>query len=176
MPPEWRKRVESSAGWIVMVRIHNSHIADDIFSRPLHTIGGGPVAPKEFVMSDQAKMVDFLQWLAFIRGTGTLDLRADPKLLLLLSCWDELPENEANDRPWDVLRLRMPMVAAYLQANWKPESLEVLGLSALERALSEESVDEEYIDRGPDAFGYVVQADGRHDRDLTLAITPLLDS
>ncbi|KQT48124.1 hypothetical protein ASG47_07040 [Devosia sp. Leaf420] len=174
MSPDWRKRVETSTGWVVMIRIHNSHVPDDIFSRPLHSIGERPAAPKGFVMSDQAKLVDFLQWLAFVRGTGTLERITEPRLILLLSCWDELPQDEIGNRPWDVLRLRMPMVAAYLEANWEPGALHVLGLSALERALSEDTVDEEYVDRGPESFGYMVQPDGTRDKDLTLAITPLL--
>ena len=157
-----------------MVRIHNAQISDDIFTRPFAGIPPSGGKPESFKMSDQAKLTDFLQWLLFIRKTGSLKLIDSPSLLLLLSCWDELPEAQQSAAPWDVLRLRMPMVAAFVEANWSPQALHVLGLSALERSLSEDIQDEDYIERGPESFGYVVEADGTHSADLTLALTPFL--
>jgi len=173
MPQDWRKRICSATGWIMMVRISHHQLSDDIFTRPLAEPGKERTAPDSFAMSPQAQTVDFLQWLMFVRGTGTLGPISDPPLLLLLSCWDELPKAELTATPMEVLQTRMPMVASFLKANWHPSAFQVLGLSALERALSEEAVDEEFVDRGPEAFGYVVMADGRHDPDLTLAIAAM---
>ncbi|WP_261330850.1 hypothetical protein [Rhizobium leguminosarum] len=175
MPPEWRKRVETSSGWILMVRIHNSHVSDDIFSRPLIELKNEIEPPNnEFSMSDQARVVDFLQWLMFIHGASKLTRIAEPRLLLLLSCWDELPEAEQSRAPREVLRHRLPMVASFVETNWEDNSLHILGLSALERALSEERRDEDYVDMGPESFGYVILPGGERSSDLTLAITPLL--
>lgn len=174
MSPEWRKRIETSGGWIVMVRIHNSHVADDVFSRPLAALGNAGSTDKEFRMSDQARLVNFLQWLMYIRGMDTLVPSSTPRLLLLLSCWDELPPAQINNSPLSVLGERMPLVSAFVQANWKKDALHVLGLSALERSLSEDSEDEAYVDLGPEHFGYVVTADGKRDADLTLAVAPLV--
>jgi hypothetical protein len=175
MPPEWRNRVQSSNSWIVMVRVNNSNVSDDIFSRPVEKLAVTSNPKTEpFQMSEQSKLVDFLQWLMFIRGTGTLRRVLDPQLVLLLSCWDELPEMEVEKKPAAVLENRMPMVSSFLRSNWDPESLHVLGLSALERSLSEEQEDEEYIEKGPEGFGYIVAADGAHSRDLTLVLRPLV--
>jgi hypothetical protein len=66
------------------------------------------------------------------------------------------------------------MVAAFAESNWRPDALKVMGLSALERSLSEDEVDEAFVDQGPEAFGYVVLPNGRHDSDLTLAITAVV--
>jgi hypothetical protein len=175
MPPEWTARVRSSDGWIVMLRIGNANVSDDIFSKPL-----GVLVPKinpetlPFQISDQARMVDFLQWLIFIRSTGTLKPIGSPKLLLLLSCWDELPAAEINEPPNIVLSRRLPMVSSFVQANWKEGSLHVLGLSALERSLSENQEDCEFIDKGPESIGYVVTETGKHESDLTVALKPLM--
>ena len=174
MPPEWRDRIAKSDGWIIMVRIQHAQLGDDLFSRPLRHFIRDPKPAESFTMSDQAKLVDFLQWLMFVRGSGTLVSVERPRLLLLLSCWDELPDDERNDPPAEVLRRRMPLVAAFVESNWRPGSRHVLGLSALERPLTEQSEDQDYIDLGPEAFGYVVRADGTHSPDLTLALTPLL--
>ena len=125
-------------------------------------------------MSAQAQFVDLLQWLMFVRRTGTLRPVVTPPLTLLLSCWDELPAAQLPSRPRDVLASRMPMLASFLGANWSHAALHVLGLSALERPLREDAVDEEFVDRGPESFGYVVLEDGSRDPDLTLAIAPLV--
>ena len=174
MPPEWRQRVVASSGWIVMVRIQHAQLSDDIFSRPLEELLTDPKQADRFAMSDQAKLVDFLQWLLFVRGRGILAPTKDPKLLLLLSCWDELPPTEQTARPIDVLKVRMPLVGSFVESNWCAEALHVLGLSALERELSERGSDQDYVDQGPEAFGYVVLEDGTHSPDLTLTIAPLV--
>jgi hypothetical protein len=110
----------------------------------------------------------------FIRGTGSLKRVAEPRLLLLLSCWDELTAPEIDLAPAEVLRRRMPMVYSFVEASWEPTSSSIIGLSALEKSLSEDSEDEEYIDLGPEHFGYIVQEDGTRSSDLTLAIKPVL--
>lgn len=174
MSPEWRRRVETSDGWIVMVRIPNAQVSDDIFTRPLLSANGNGHDPKAYKLSNQAKLVDFLQWLSFVRGINPLVPTSSPRLLLLLSCWDELPPAQIHSKPANVLLERMPLVSAFIQANWTQEAASVIGLSALERSLSENLEDTEYVDMGPENFGYVVTADGEHNRDLTLAIAPLV--
>jgi hypothetical protein len=174
MPRAWRDRISSTAGWIVMVRIAHNQLSDDIFTRPLAVPGTERQPEVSFSISPQAQLVDFLQWLMFVRGTGTLDPVSKPPLMLLLSCWDELPEAERSARPIEILRSRMPMVASFVEANWRTDALTVMGLSALERALTEEAVDEEFRDRGPETFGYIVASDGTHDRDLTLAVAAMI--
>lgn len=174
MPREWRDRIVGASGWIVMLRIAHNQMSDDIFTRPLAEPGKERQAPQAFTISPQAQLIDFLQWLMFVRGTGTLAPTAGPPLLLLLSCWDELPEAELNRSPLEVLRTHLPMVAAFVEANWQASALQVLGLSALERSLDEDKIDYEFVDRGPESFGYVVCADGRHDPDLTLAIAGMM--
>jgi hypothetical protein len=174
MSPEWRKRVQNSDGWIIMVRINNSHLSDDVFTRPLIAPSDISTGSKPFRVSDQARLVDFLQWLMFVRGLNTLVPNAAPQLLLLLSCWDELPEGQLTEKPLTVLNQRMPLVSSFVCANWAANAMHVLGLSALERSLSEDAEDSDYVDFGPEHFGYVVKPDGTHDPDLTLAIAPLV--
>jgi len=174
MSREWRDRIVGTSGWIVMLRIAHTQLSDDIFTRPLAEPGKERQAPDVFTISSQAQLIDFLQWLIFVRGTGTLTPIGNPPLLLLLSCWDELPAAEQNHPPLEILRAHMPMVAAFVEVNWRPESLSVLGLSALERSLDEDRIDNDFVDRGPESFGYVVLPDGRHDPDLTLAIAGMM--
>ena len=51
----------------------------------------------------------------------------------------------------------------------------MLGLSALGGVLDMEQADEAFIDRGPENSGFVVEADGRPNPDLTVPIVRLAD-
>ena len=170
LPRAWTERVNSASGWIVMVRIGNAQLSDDVFSRPLGSACGDVVSESTFSISQQAGIVDLLQWLMFVRRTGSLTRVREPTLMLLLSCWDELPPAQIGSPPRQVLLSRLPMVSAFVEANWSPGSLHVIGLSALGKSLSDQVADEGYIDRGPESFGYVVLEDGRQDPDLTLTV------
>ncbi|MDP9788999.1 TRAFAC clade GTPase domain-containing protein [Agrobacterium tumefaciens] len=175
MPQAWRERVVASNAWVVMVRVHNTEVSDDIFSRPIADLNLSPNQPRgTFAMSEQARLVDFLQWLLFVKGRGMLRRIETPQLMLVLSCWDELPTEEAGALPSRVLESRMPLVGAFLRSNWEPSSVRVVGLSALERPLKENSRDEEFIDKGPEQFGYVVDEGGQRSKDLTLMFKPFL--
>lgn len=92
-----------------------------------------------------------------------------PRLTILLSCWDEL---DTTERPADLLASRLPMLWSFVRSNWLSPA--VIGLSALERALSKTDADEEYAIRGPEEFGYVVLPDGKKNTDITLPIQRLM--
>jgi len=113
--------------------------------------------------------LELLQILLFLRGEGIGELMEIPQLCLLLSCWDELGQSEP---PLAVLRRQLPMFGDFVSANWKDPI--VLGLSALERPLDRRVRDEDYVARGPEHFGYVVQAHGQTSSDLTLPLDMLL--
>jgi hypothetical protein len=92
-----------------------------------------------------------------------------PRLTILLSCWDEL---ETTELPADLLASRLPMLWSFVHSNWTSPT--VMGLSALERALSNRDADQEYAIRGPEEFGYVVLPNGVKNTDITLPIQRLM--
>jgi hypothetical protein len=64
------------------------------------------------------------------------------------------------------------MLWSFVRSNWTSPA--VIGLSALERALSKTDADQEYATRGPEEFGYVVLPDGTKNADITLPIQLLM--
>ena len=120
-------------------------------------------------MSDQACLIELLQILAYIWSTSNDRLGRLPRLVVLLTCWDEM---ESPGKPIDELSERLPMFGDFVASNWE-DSL-VLGLSALGQALDNEEPDEDYIAKGSERFGYVVLEDGTRSSDLTLPIRKLL--
>ena len=172
LPNDWRNRIAQSSAWLLLIRLQKIRAADDIFSRPLSSLKGNSTEPREAPLtrlSDQARLIELLQMLIHVRSTSGERMERLPRLVVLLSCWDEM---EIEGKPDNVLHERLPMFRDFVASNWEDTS--ILGLSALERALDKQRPDEDYITRGSEQFGYVVLEDGTHSPDLTLPIRKLL--
>jgi len=174
--PEWKARIENASIWIFLVRLHLLQISDDVFTRSFRELRTRR-APTDLnasteesrISSDQARLIELLQICLYIRGVLGQSPIQRPKLMLLLTCWDEL---ESDSPPQVALRDRMPMFADFVSSNW--DDPYILGVSALGRPLDSQHRDAEYVTRGPENFGYVIQHDGARSPDLTLPIRILL--
>lgn len=171
VPSEWRSRVLAATDWVLLIRLHIMRNDEDLFSRPLAKLGGPKVEVTEYTPSDQARLVELLQMLLHIGGHSRDQSLSTPSLTVLLSCWDEV---SAEGAPLEVFRSRLPMFASYVESVWR--SPHVIGLSALERSLSEKTADKDFAIRGPEAFGYVVLPDGTKENDISWPIQRLLTS
>lgn len=169
IPSAWRVRVLSSPAWILLVRLQQTLVSDDIFSRPLSALRGASSENREVRISDQARLIELLQMLLYVRGAISSERLRTPRLCVLLSCWDELSTNEC---PTAALEQRLPMFANFVASTWDRPM--VFGLSALERPLSPHNRDTDYVARGPEQFGYIVLPNGERSPDLTLPIQRLL--
>lgn len=169
LPQVWLNRIAQSSAWLLLIRLQKIRADDDIFSRPLASLRGKNTEAREGRLSDQAHLIELLQMLAYIWSTSNERLERLPRLVVLLTCWDEM---ESPGKPIDELRERLPMFADFVTTNWADAS--ILGLSALGRALNDQEPDEDYITKGSEGFGYVVQEDGTHSPDLTLPIRKLI--
>jgi hypothetical protein len=174
IPSTWRARVENSSAWMLMLRLQQLRVSDDLLSKPLARLAeeeaADPPSDEPIQPSDQARMIELLQILLYLRGKGVGDATNIPQLCLLLSCWDELGQ---SDPPEEVLKRQLPMLSDFITSNWKHPI--ILGLSALERPLDKSVPDEEYVTRGPEHFGYIVLPDASTTQDLTYPLTALLD-
>lgn len=171
IPAAWRERVLEATDWVVLIRLHSVRFEDDLFSRPLQSFAAaepnGEAAAYE--LSDQARTVELFQMLLYLAQLHLDQPLRKPRLTILLSCWDEL---DTTERPADLLASRLPMLWSFVRSNWTSPT--VIGLSALERALSKTDVDQEYAIRGPEDFGYVVLPSGEKSTDITLPIQHLM--
>ena len=174
--PEWRSRVLAAPTWLVFLRLDHVHDPKDVVTSP--PASDAPAANKDAqpssALGDQAETVEALQLLLHIAGVGSIEPIRRPVLAVVLSCWDELSIPEGTP-PQSVLRGRLPLVDAFIRSNWHPDNTVVYGLSAQGKPLRPDAPDEEFIDEGPEAMGYVVRPDGAHDADLTLLLHDALD-
>jgi len=171
LPIAWRTRIVQSPAWLLLIRLRQVRTGDDIFSRPLADLKERRAENREAQLSDQARLIELLQMLAHVRSAHDGHTGRLPRLLVLLTCWDEM-EIEPEEHPVDVLRRYLPMLCDFMGSNWQ-DSL-VFGLSALGRRLDKDERDMDYVTRGSEQFGYVVLEDGACSPDLTLPIRKLL--
>lgn len=171
IPAAWRERVLEATDWVLLIRLHSLRSEDDLFSRPLQSFTAAEPEGEEvaYEPSDQARTVELLQMLLYLAQLHLDQPLRKPRLTILLSCWDEL---ETSELPADLLATRLPMLWSFVRSNWMSPT--VIGLSALERALSKTDADMEYAIRGPEEFGYVVLPNGEKNTDITLPIQCLM--
>lgn len=169
---EWRDRVMMTSAWILMLRMHQLRVSDDLLSKPLASLANSTAgeAPQIELLkiSDQARMIELLQVLLYLRGGGVGQVTDIPQLCILLSCWDELGQ---TGTPASILSNQLPMLYQFVSSNWCDPI--IMGLSALERPLDKKVSDEEYVTRGAEHFGYVVTQDGSTSTDLTIPLDVL---
>lgn len=172
----WRRRIELSDGWFLFVRPDQVRAYEDILSRPRRDLepADEPTSLEQSWWSDQASYVELLQLLLYVKGVGVLGRVETPALAVILSCWDELGAAGESAKPADLLRARLPLLADFVDANWAEDRQFVFGLSSLGKALRMDREDDEYLERGPESFGYVIQPDGDWSPDLTLPVSALL--
>lgn len=172
MNQEWLERTQGADGWMLVVRPQLAKLDEDVFSKPLASLGRASASsgakPKR---STQARLVELLQMLVHARGLR--DRTGLPPLVLLLSCWDELKLSKGTT-PSQVIESHMPLLASYVRCIWA-DRVSVLGLSALGVELNDKVPNEEFVDNGPENFGFVVKADGEEDSDLTIPLVRLAD-
>lgn len=171
LPNAWRTRIIQSPAWLLLIRLQQIRTNDDIFSRPLAQLRKIQAENREAPLSDQARLIELLQMLVHVRSAHNEHKGRVPRLLVLLTCWDEM-EVEPEKHPVDVLRRYLPMLCDFIGSNWK--DFLVFGLSALGERLDKEEPNMNYVTQGSEQFGYVVLEDGTCSPDLTLPIQKLI--
>lgn len=171
IPSPWRDRVLSATDWVLLIRLHTMHTADDVFSRPLTKLGDAEVEGVKHEPSDQARLIELLQMLLHIAGIGRDLVLETPTLTVLLSCWDEMG---LSGKPRAAIYEQLPMLTSFIEATWRSPT--IMGLSALEKPLSKTETDKEYANRGPEQFGFVIFPDGSRTNDITVPLQSLIAS
>jgi hypothetical protein len=110
--------------------------------------------------------------LLYTKGIASLNKVINPNITIVLSCWDvlNLPDGTL---PSDILEQRLPLLYHFLKNTWEEHSISIIGLSSTEKTLTDEA-DDEYIDRTPINFGYIVNSKGEKQNDLTLSINTFI--
>jgi len=122
--------------------------------------------------SSQSQFIELMQVLLHARGTGIKNAIDTPRLLIALTCWDEL---NTNVSPKEILHQRMPLFAQFIAVNWIPDSFKIIGVSAQGFSLKVNGNSDKYLDELPENFGYLVLDDNPKEVDLTRLIEEALN-
>lgn len=173
----WKQYIESSNSWMLFIRLDEVKPVEDIINKGIPSaeeIVKRNATPPPIKISDAAHFIELLQMLLYTKGTPSLNKVIRPNLTIVLSCWDvlNLPD---NTKPSDILRERLPLLYDFVKNTWADDSLSIIGLSSTEKTLTDDA-DEEYIDKTPIKFGYIISKEGIKQQDLTLSIHTFIGS
>jgi len=165
----WQKLVKGSDNWLLFIRASKISPEYDLSVTSYETIEKDKSdVQKELVLSEQSSYIELIQSLLYAKDVGVRQERELPKLVVVITCWDEL-NNELT--PKEVLIEKLPMFNNVIEAMWNRQKLSVLGLSAQEFPLKDDTeATDKYLDDLPENFGYMVTEEGNKDKDITCLI------
>ncbi|WP_343624474.1 hypothetical protein [Flavobacterium lindanitolerans] len=172
---EWTSSIKESDNWILFIRLNNVNkpldISDVTFSVQHQKSPKETISETEYKISDQSFFIELLQILLHAKGTDYHKLNDKPKLTIALTCWDEM---NTEEKPYDVLKSKLPLLLNFLESNWEESCLNIVGLSAQGFSLTLPENKEKYQIEGPEEFGYLVLPDGTQTDDITELIEQAL--
>ena len=172
---EWATSIQESNSWILFIRLNNVNklldISDVTYSEQHHKNSEESVSETEYKISDQSFFIELLQILLHAKGIDYHKLNDKPKLNIVLTCWDEM---NTEEKPYDVLKSKLPLLLNFLESNWDENYLNIVGLSAQGFSLTTPENKEKYQIEGPEEFGYLVLTDGTQTNDITELIVQAL--
>lgn len=167
----WKEYIDTSNSWILFVRLDEIEVLEDLVNRGIPSpaeIQRRQSLTPPVKMSDAAHFVELLQTLIYIKGVSSMQKITKPNLTIVLSCWDLLKVKKTAI-PSQILKERLPLLWDFVSNNWDEKSLSILGLSSTEKTLTD-NPDDDYIDRTPIDFGFIINEKGKTEKDLTLSI------
>lgn len=173
----WQQRILASTSWLLFIRLSTIKVIEDIITKGMPTYGEvSQIRVEEeqdhFKLGDQAFYIELLQMLVRVKEKSFLAPDQLPRLTIMLSCWDEYKETHpAAVIPSETLAGELPMFHCFLLSNWPSTHLQVIGLSSTGRKLDKNIPDDDYLDYGPEKFGYWIDETGQEHSDLTEIIS-----
>lgn len=169
IPLVWRDRIMAASGWVFMLRPSRVTLPEDVLTRKV-TLCASEGEPA-VTLSAQSRLVEILQMLRFKAAAYAEDWCHAPPVCVLLSCYDELKTDVPPRKYCDE---RLPLLASYLRSNWPETGVRIFGISPLGQALSDTDPDEDFVAKGPEKMGYVIDETGNQANDLLAPVQWLL--
>ena len=167
----WIDRAKMNDRWILFIRPAEIEQRFDLSEKGFAEKSQKKVNSAISSISDQSQFIELVQVLLHARGTGMKEFISSPRLLIALTCWDEL---KTNSTPEEILRQKMPLFIQFIAANWLPGNFKIIGVSAQQFPLKTDEDRDKYLDEMPQNFGYLVLDDNPKEKDLTRLIEEAL--
>jgi len=172
---EWKSSINESNSWVLFIRLNSINksldISDVTYSEQHSKSGEIVISDTEDKISDQSFFIELLQILLHAKDYDYHLINDILKLTVVLTCWDEM---NINEKPYEVLKSKLPLLLNFMESNWNNGLLNIIGLSAQGFALDTIENKEKYQIEGPEEFGYLVLPDGTETKDITQLIEQAL--
>lgn len=170
---KWSKSVIQSNSWILFIKPSDLSTSYDLSNKTIkpEVLEGTTGEADEYSISDQSFFIELLQILLHTKGQDAHFINDTVQLTIVLTCWDEF---ETSSNPKDELKKRLPLLLSFVESNWAPNRIKVLGLSSLGFSLKINENKIKYQEMGAENFGYLIYEDGRKDADISQIITQAL--
>jgi len=164
VPEDWRSRLAQAEGWVLLIRLKGETTYPDALGELTKRSENRNEPVGRAVKWDaNAYWVELLQLLLHVAGVGQIARLREPRLAVLLSCYDELEKAEPGKvwgPPRQAFADHLPLVSSFIESNWAAEALSIWGLSALGRPLEKNGAEETFLDEGPEQQGWVIPPEG----------------
>jgi len=171
LPEQWRNLASKSDRWLLILRPSQQPALLDVINKPIGLLAQGTNEEGQLdALPLDMWAVELLQTLIYARRLG--GVAGDPPTLgIIISCWDEL-DVPPGTTPSAVAAERLSLLSSFARATWPPSGLTIYGLSAQGQPLDRDRPNEDFLDQGPGAMGWVVLPDGKNTSDLTVLACP----
>ena len=171
----WHSSIQNSNEWILFIRLSDLNNTYDPIQKFTKTVQSGENQKnkdeiEDRLPSDQAYYIELLQMMLYYKGVGFSNQINNPKLIVTLSCWDEIEDNDK--KPNELLKVRLPLFYEFLTKNWSNSSLMVIGLSSQGKSLDKTNGDENYLF---EEEGFIIDSNGNKSSDLTSILKIIVD-
>lgn len=174
----WKEQIDKSSSWMLFIRLDEIIPVEDVVDRglPDHEVLKNRNQKSEpMTLSDSAFYTELLQVLLYAKKIGIKQKIAIPKLTVVLSCWDLLTNEEQQELPKDILSKKLPGLFNFFTGTWQESVCSIIGLSSIEKSLSNKKADRDFVKKGPESFGYVITQTGEKETDLTFTISTFIE-
>lgn len=163
----WIERAKDNDRWILFIRPSEIDYRFDLSMKGYAEKDIRKRNAPNTRTSDQSQFIELLQVLLHARDKGMKEPIDTPRLLIALTCWDEL---STDSTPEEVLQQKMPLFFQFVAANWEGGASKIIGVSAQEFPLNSDEACNKYRENMPQNFGYLVLDDNPKEKDLTRLI------
>jgi hypothetical protein len=172
---EWVEFLGNSRGWLLLIRLDEETVPE---SRLIQAQSKEQLTTTtELIWDSNAWWIEVLQILLDSCQVSNRHRIEEPRLAILLTCYDR-PEVVGNAlTPLEALQSKLPLLSTFLHTNWSKDAISVWGLSSLGKNLNNSIADDDFADSGAETQGWIIKPDGGdRDVDLTLPLEWLSES
>ena len=173
----WKEQIDKSSSWMLFIRIDEVKAIEDVVNRGLpdqDILKNRTEKSEPMSLSDTAFYIELLQILLYVKKIAVKQRITNPKLTVALSCWDLLSDENQKKLPKDILQNLLPGLLSFIKETWTKEAYKIIGLSSIEKSLSNKDSDLEFVKKGPENLGYMITEAGKKETDLTFTISTFI--